>query len=193
MRGPTRHHAPPCPRTGTLLLALVLLLLAGAHALASPVLAAGAAQELEERVQACNRTLMCPVCPAETIDQSQVELAREMRAIVRQRLEAGETCAQVQAFFVERYGESVLAAPPREGFNLVAWVVPPAVVAGGALGLLLVLRAMRHGPSAPPTPAPAGGLDPDLAAVDRELALEDTPQGTPHPEGEGRGDAGTGG
>ena len=78
---------------------------------------------LEEQAQALDKQLMCPVCPSETIDQSQVELAKQMKATVRERLEEGESEQEIKDFFVDRYGDNVLAAPPARGFNIVVWVV----------------------------------------------------------------------
>jgi cytochrome c-type biogenesis protein CcmH len=143
---------------------------------------------LEERAQSIDRTLICPVCPGETIDQAQVELARQMRTVVREKLAEGMTRDEVLRFFVERYGESVLAAPPKEGFNLVAWIVPIVAVAIGAAAVALVVRAMRT--NAPPlsqVESPSEeGLEEYLAVVDLEVQGA---QGIPRAEGR---DSGTG-
>ena len=99
---------------------------------------------LEERAQEIDRGMMCPVCPSETVDQSQVELAKQMRVIIREKLVAGESRQEILDFFVARYGESVLAAPSKSGFNLVAWVMPGVGLVVGIAVLLLALRAMRR-------------------------------------------------
>jgi cytochrome c-type biogenesis protein CcmH len=99
--------------------------------------------ELERRAQAINRDVMCPVCPGESIDQSQNPMAVQMRGIVMDRLEQGWTAAQIKAYFVDRYEPRVLMEPPRSGFNLVAWLVPPVAVGGAIAALVLVLRFMR--------------------------------------------------
>lgn len=120
--------------------------------------------------------LMCPVCPAQTIDQTEVPLAKQMRAQVRELLASGATRDEVLAWFSapERYGPSVLAEPPRSGFYLIAWIVPGVVVVAALAGGLLTLRAMRrrNGDDEPPGPSDADGLQPYLAAVDRDLALD---------------------
>ena len=90
---------------------------------------------LEERAQSINRSLICPVCPGETIEQAQVELAHQMRVLVREKLSEGWTRQEILEFFVQRYGEKVLSAPPKEGFNLIVWMVPPATLL--AAGFLL--------------------------------------------------------
>ena len=99
----------------------------------------------EQRSQQLNETIMCPVCPGESIDQSQNLLAAQMRDIVREKLAEGWTDEEIRDFFVERYGPSVLLEPPREGLNLVAWLLPLAVVIGAAAALFLALRAMTRG------------------------------------------------
>ena len=128
----------------------------------------------EAEAQAIDRMLMCPVCPAENIDQAQVPLARQMRSQVRLMLADGADREQVLAWFTDRYGPGILAEPPRSGFNLIAWIVPGVAVALALAGGLLTLRAMRRRPVVVPATATAdpSDLQPYLAAVDRELALE---------------------
>ncbi len=125
----------------------------------------------QAEAQAIDRMLMCPVCPGETIDQSQVELARQMRLRVREMLAQGAGRQEVLAFFVERYGVEVLAAPPKSGFNLVAWLFPALAVPVALAAGLLALRAMRRRPAPvlEAAPSPDAGLDPFLARVDQEL------------------------
>ncbi len=133
---------------------------------------------LEEEAQAIDKGLMCPVCPAETIDQSQVPIAKQMRAIVREKLAAGESREQILAFFVERYGENILAAPQKQGFSLVAWVIPGLGVLVGlaAVGVAVRMMQRRQGTEVPTAVMPApvaesGGDDlaPYLAMVDEDL------------------------
>ncbi len=108
--------------------------------------------ELERRAHAINREVMCPVCPGESIDQSQNPVAVQMRGIVMDRLRQGWTAGQIKAYFVESYEPRVLMEPPRSGFNLVAWLVPPAAVAGAIAALVLMLRFMRGHREASPEP-----------------------------------------
>ncbi len=142
----------------------------------------GAASYDEVEAQAIDRMLMCPVCPAQTIDQTEVPLAKQMRAQVRELLASGATRDEVLAWFAarERYGPSVLAEPPRSGFNLIAWIVPGVVVVAALAGGLLTLRAMRRRSDGGDSETPAdetNELQPYLAAVDRDLALDtDTEQ-----------------
>ena len=145
----------------------------------------------EEEAQAIDQMLMCPVCPAESIDQAQVPLARQMRQRVRELLAEGATRQEVLDYFADRYGQNVLASPPKSGLNLLAWILP-IVGLLAALGVaLLVLRAMQGrqaGTGEPAVPAATGeeDLEPYLAAVDRSLDLEAGPN-PGNGEGEGGG------
>ena len=99
---------------------------------------------LERRAQNINKTLMCPVCPSETIDQSQVELAKQMRMLVLQKLQEGQSEKDILKYFANRYGDSILAEPPKTGFNLLVWITPPIMLFGGAVFLYLVIIALRR-------------------------------------------------
>ena len=96
----------------------------------------------EERAHKLNETVMCPVCPGESIDQSQNPLALQMRELVKDKLDQGWSDQQIQDYFVERYGPSVLLAPPRSGVGLVIWIVPPVIVIFAILILIMVIKSM---------------------------------------------------
>ncbi|MBM3940655.1 MAG: cytochrome c-type biogenesis protein CcmH [SAR202 cluster bacterium] len=151
---------------------LLLGLLAAAPAQAqAPTLT----PDQEARANALAKQLICPVCPGETLDQSQATIAKQMKAIIRERLAAGQSDRQIVDYFVSVYGESVLAQPPRSGFGLAAWLVPPVVVVAGLVTALVVLRNLRRGRAAA-TPPPAAespeALRPYLDMVDDELARD---------------------
>lgn len=99
---------------------------------------------LERQTHALNKAIMCPVCPGESIDQSQNPLAVSMRGIVAEKLSDGWTDQQIKDFFVERYGPSVLLEPPREGIGLAAWLLPPVAVVVAVFAVFLGLRWMRR-------------------------------------------------
>ena len=130
----------------------------------------------EERAQSLDRLLMCPVCPAETIDQSQADLAIQMRSLVRQKLQSGENEEEILDFFVDRYGKSVLSQPPSTGFNLVVWVVPPIALVGGLALVWLAARQLgqrRQTPSQKEAPEGRPDLEPYIKQIDEEfLAFE---------------------
>ena len=108
--------------------------------------------DMERRAQQINKAVMCPVCPGESIDQSQHPLAVQMRAAVDEKLGDGWSDAQVREFFVERYGPGVLLEPPAEGVHLMAWLVPPLVLALALAALYMAVRLMTR-PRSRPEPA----------------------------------------
>ncbi len=88
--------------------------------------------KLEERARDISAGLRCLVCRNESIDDSNAELARDLRLLVRERLLAGDTDKEVVQFVVDRYGEYVLLNPRVTGSNLVLWLAGPAMLLIGA-------------------------------------------------------------
>jgi cytochrome c-type biogenesis protein CcmH len=106
--------------------------------------------DLETRTAAVAATLRCPVCQGESIQDSPAELAQQMRAIVRDKLRAGETPEQIRGYFMARYGEWILLEPRKTGLNLLLYVLPVALVVGGlVIVTLLVKRWTAPEPNAP--------------------------------------------
>lgn len=95
---------------------------------------------LEQRARALSAGLRCMVCQNESIDESHAPLARDIRVLVRERLTAGDTDAEVIDFLVARYGNFVLLKPPFEVSTILLWVTPFAVLVLGAAGAWLALR-----------------------------------------------------
>ena len=90
---------------------------------------------LEQRARDISGQLRCMVCQSEAINESNADLARDMRLLVRERLVAGDTDEEVIDFVVERYGEYALLKPTTEGANLLLWLAGPAMfVAALAIG-----------------------------------------------------------
>ena len=83
---------------------------------------------LEERARDLSAELRCLVCRNESIDESNAELARDLRLLVRERLLAGDTDDEVIAFLVERYGEYVLLRPSTSGSSIVLWLAGPLML-----------------------------------------------------------------
>jgi cytochrome c-type biogenesis protein CcmH len=115
---------------------------------------------LEARARAISLGLRCVVCRNESIDESNAEIARDMRLVVRERLVAGDSDAQVIDFMVARFGEFVLLEPRRDGINVILWVSGPVLLLLG-LGLAGLVYRRR-----PPTEAP---LTPEEEARLKEL------------------------
>ena len=152
----------------------VALIVVGCLALAAPA----AASEEHPTLAELERELVCPTCKT-TLQMSNAPVAERMRAFIRQRIAAGDTKSEIKDKLVAQFGESVLAAPPARGFNLLAWLVP---IAGGLIAAVAVaVLALRWSRS---RAAPAGGpsaadsrrpLDPESERrVDEELARFDT-------------------
>lgn len=95
---------------------------------------------LEARARALSRGLRCLVCRTENIDDSDAQLAKDLRILVRERIMAGDTDAEAVAYLVDRYGEYVLLNPPATGVNLVLWFAGPAMLLVGVGIAFLTFR-----------------------------------------------------
>lgn len=98
----------------------------------------------EQRAFTLDRELMCPVCDGQTIDQSHAQISQDMKAIVREKIAAGESNREIKDYFVARYGQAVLASPEASGFNLLVWIMPAVIAGGGGLAVFWVLKNMRR-------------------------------------------------
>ena len=127
----------------TLLLAIALLAgIAGPAAAVQPdeVLDDPA---LEGRAREISTGLRCLVCQNQSIDDSDAPLARDLRLLVRERIEAGDTNEEAVAFIVDRYGEFVLLKPPFAWHTLLLWVAPLLLLIVGGTIILVSLRSRR--------------------------------------------------
>ena len=149
-------------------------LLSGWVMTTSPASAQSDVKFSEKEAQTIDRMIMCPVCPAETIDQAQVEISFQMRAVIREMLSEGKSREQILDFFVARYGPDILAAPPKSGVNLLAWILPIAGVAVALVAVYFVIRSMTAQSGLRPVAVRSytdQSLDPYLEMVDRHLSL----------------------
>jgi cytochrome c-type biogenesis protein CcmH len=113
--------------------------------------------------------LVCPVCET-TLDTSDAPIARRMKAFIRVRIAAGDTKSEIKAKLVDQFGSTVLAVPPRKGFDWVAWILPLAGLAAGATVVGVVAWRWSHVRRDEPESA-AEPLDPALERqLDDELA-----------------------
>ncbi|NJK44797.1 MAG: cytochrome c-type biogenesis protein CcmH [Pleurocapsa sp. SU_196_0] len=115
----------------------------------------GLAQDaVADKTRAVGGTLKCPVCNGLPLTESPSEFARSMLEEVRAQVRAGKSEAEIQAFFVSRYGPSVLLEPPFSGVTLLVWLLPLAAVGLGGWGLYGYLRrASRAQPDEAVDPA----------------------------------------
>jgi len=108
-------------------LALILCLLAAPLAAVEPneVLED---PTLEARARALSEGLRCPVCRNESIDESNADISRDLRVLLRERLVAGDTDDEALQFLVDRYGDYILLNPKVEGANIVLWLAAPIML-----------------------------------------------------------------
>ena len=99
---------------------------------------------METRARDLGRELRCLVCQNQSIEDSDAPLARDLRVILRQRIEAGDSDEAAIAWIVERYGDYVLLKPPLRGDTVILWGAPLVALAAGALVVFLALRRNRH-------------------------------------------------
>nr|WP_245867084.1 cytochrome c-type biogenesis protein [Kandeliimicrobium roseum] len=97
---------------------------------------------LESRARDLSKGLRCLVCRNENIDESDADLAKDLRVLLRERLVAGDTDEEAIAFITDRYGEYVLLNPPATGSTLILWLAGPAMLllAGGVAAVYLRRR-----------------------------------------------------
>ena len=105
--------------------------------------------KLETRARAISAGLRCLVCQNQSIDDSNAEIARDLRLLVRERLNLGESDEQVRAFLVRRYGNFILLKPPLDLETAFLWGMPAIVLAAGGIVLLFGLRRLQSTPAAP--------------------------------------------
>ncbi len=104
----------------------------------------------EDTVHQIAAGLRCVVCQNLSVADSPSETANQMRGIIRERLQAGDTPEQVVAYFVDKYGEWILLSPRPHGFNLLVWVLPFAGIAVGLVAILLLARRWSRRTAAAP-------------------------------------------
>jgi cytochrome c-type biogenesis protein CcmH len=154
---------------------LAAALLGAAGALALVALRGPAAPtSMDDRVHAVASTLRCPVCQNLTVADSPSSLAQEMRRTIARDLQAGRTPDEIRESFTRAYGAWVLESPPKRGIDLVAWIVPAMLAAGGlAAGLWAVRRWSGTALAAEPhgdRPQDLGLTAADRSLVERALA-----------------------
>jgi cytochrome c-type biogenesis protein CcmH len=111
---------------------------------------------LDQKVQDVASQLKCPVCQDESVADSPSLIAQQMRAVIRQQLQSGESEQQVIDYFVSRYGQQILWSPPWQGFSMLAYLVPFGLFTGGCILLFFILRDWSASSPAPETAAQDG-------------------------------------
>jgi cytochrome c-type biogenesis protein CcmH len=135
-----------------------------------------AASEEHPTLAELEREVICPTCHT-TLELSNSPIAERMRQFISARIAAGDTKSEIKSKLVDQFGEAVLAAPPKKGFNLLVWLLPLGGVVLAAVALALIARRWSR-TKAPALDAPSSNgrapLDPDLERrLDEELARFD--------------------
>lgn len=116
----------------------------------------------EARAREVGKQLRCVVCQNQSIDDSNAELAGDMRVLVRERIVAGDSNEEVIAYMVDRYGDYVLLDPPFKASTYVLWIGPGVIAVLGVVGLLAFFRRRQT--------AVAGGAGDDAPAAAQPLS-----------------------
>jgi cytochrome c-type biogenesis protein CcmH len=162
MRGGEVGRVAPMLAFAVRLLAILVLLLAPIPAFAVNPDEMLADPALESRARAISAELRCMVCQNQSIDDSNAELAKDLRLLVRKRITSGDSDQQVMSYIVSRYGEFVLLKPRFEAKTLLLWGAPVLLVLLGGLSLLVFARRYAGQPN-------GSTLTPDEQARLREL------------------------
>lgn len=127
----------------------------------------------DDDVNRVAKQLYCPVCPNTPLDVCETKACQDWRAQIKDQLAAGWTDDQVIQYFVEQYGERVLAEPRRSGFTSFVWLLPVVSIVIGLVVVAQVLRGWktkRAAPVVPAKPAPAANIPPEvLERLEEEL------------------------
>jgi cytochrome c-type biogenesis protein CcmH len=135
---------------GWLLLAFLVLKVAGPALAVSTPAEMLPDREQEQRAEAIGHQLRCLVCQNESVEESDADLARDLRHIIRTRVQTGDTDQQVIDWMVARYGDFVRLRPPFDAQTLVLWLAP-ILALGMAAAAVLLARRHRAAPMAPLT------------------------------------------
>jgi len=131
------------------------------------------ADSIDDQVSEISNLLMCPICQGQTVGESNSQLAKDMRAIIRKKLEEGKSKKEIIAYFVDRYGETILGAPPAKGTNWILWLLPAFALLAGGVGIGLFLYRSKGEESEKPQERPQEPLiqveSEYIEKIDKEL------------------------
>jgi cytochrome c-type biogenesis protein CcmH len=110
----------------------------------TPTPVAGIENITDDQVNAIARQMFCPVCENTPLDVCPTQACAEWRELIREKLAAGWSEAQIKQYFVDQFGDRVLAAPPARGINWLVYVIPPIAFLAGVYILYRALRTWRQ-------------------------------------------------
>ncbi|HET9332454.1 MAG TPA: cytochrome c-type biogenesis protein [Gemmatimonadota bacterium] len=124
--------------------------------------------EQEELAAEIESMLKCPVCRSQSVRTSRSFMAEDMSRRIRQMVAEGKSKEEIREYFVARYGDYIVLAPRKEGFTWTVWLLPFALVLGGAVTIVAVARRWRG--TVPPPPPPArSSADTYMQRLEQEL------------------------
>ncbi len=148
---------------------LLLTLALGVAARLVPPALADAPGSTEQRELSIERGLACPQCTDLPLDVCDQDICNDMRAVIHQKVLAGESDAAIRQYFVERYGSRILLAPPKDSANLFAWIVPFLALAVGAAIAAAFIRTAARRPRAPVTAKTTAALQRYRGQIERDV------------------------
>jgi len=95
------------------------------------------ADSIDKQVSEISNELLCPVCRGQTVAESNSDLAKDFKNIIKTKLQEGHSKDEILNYFINSYGVSVLSSPPAKGFRLIIWLLPVAVL---FFGLIMLIR-----------------------------------------------------
>ena len=137
----------------------------GAEAVAAPVTLTPEQEALAAEIEG---ELKCPVCRSQSVRTSRSFMAEDMSRRIRQMVAAGRSKEEIRDYFVARYGDYIVLAPRKQGFTWTVWLLPFALVLGGAVGIVVVARRWK-GRAPPPPPVESSSTSNYMQRLEREL------------------------
>ena len=126
----------------------------------------------DQRSAELNKQILCPQCSGQTIHQSQAPIAQDMRTRVCSLIDEGLSDEEILDYFIARYGENVLAEPPKSGFSLTIWLIPFVAMGLGIGGVVWAVKALRRPAGQPLSVQPAASAPPP--SLERYMKMVDS-------------------
>jgi cytochrome c-type biogenesis protein CcmH len=149
MKNSAEHRLGKCLMLGGMLAALLWLTWSAAPRAA----AQSPTPNVDDQVMRIAKNLYCPVCTGVPLDVCETQACVQWRDLIREKLLAGESEEQIRQYFITQYGDRVLGAPPPEGFNLSAYLLPAAALLLGAFVIFWTARGWLKRPPGSTAPA----------------------------------------
>jgi len=115
--------------------------------------------------------LRCTVCQNQPVAESNSGLAKDMRAVIKEKLQAGQSEKEIVQYFVDRYGDYVLLAPPKSGNGLLIWLLPPILLLFAFFFVIMIMKS-RNKEKVVATPSPLSEADQERIRLARKAMNE---------------------